>query len=222
MAKDPAGKWEHTTIFKVPAHTLVHVTIYQYDGASGLRNNFLSGVSRHDRRGRERQRQARELDQPRQCRAHLHGPGPRHQRRRCRASTPTRRICARRAMHAVRAHMHDHLQLPLAQARAPTAGSASFPAAPAPVRQRRADADDRLHGRPDRGRVSDASATAARARASRATAPQLRDLGGGHGDHGAADDLGDRAAHPARHDEPADRATSTRWTSCSRRSRCRS
>ena len=45
MAKDPAGKWEHTTIFKIPAHTLVHVTIYQYDGASGLRNNFLSGVS---------------------------------------------------------------------------------------------------------------------------------------------------------------------------------
>ena len=45
LAKDPAGKWEHTTIFKVPAHTLVTVTVYQYDGASGLRNNFLSGVS---------------------------------------------------------------------------------------------------------------------------------------------------------------------------------
>jgi hypothetical protein len=45
MAKDPAGKWEHTTIFKVPAHTLITVTVYQYDGASGLRNNFLSGVS---------------------------------------------------------------------------------------------------------------------------------------------------------------------------------
>jgi hypothetical protein len=45
MAKDPAGKWEHTTIFKVPAHTLITVTVYQYDGASGLRNSFLSGVS---------------------------------------------------------------------------------------------------------------------------------------------------------------------------------
>jgi hypothetical protein len=45
MAKDPAGKWEHTTIFKVPAHTLVEVTVYQYDGDSGLRNAFLSGVS---------------------------------------------------------------------------------------------------------------------------------------------------------------------------------
>jgi len=45
MAKDPAGKWEHTTIFKVPAHTLITVTVYQYDGASGLRNTFLSGVS---------------------------------------------------------------------------------------------------------------------------------------------------------------------------------
>jgi hypothetical protein len=29
----------------VPAHTLVDVTIYQYDGASGLRNAFLGGVS---------------------------------------------------------------------------------------------------------------------------------------------------------------------------------
>jgi hypothetical protein len=45
MAKDPQGKWEHTTIFKVPAHTLIKVTIYQYDGDSGLRNAFLSGVS---------------------------------------------------------------------------------------------------------------------------------------------------------------------------------
>ena len=45
MAKDPKGKWEHTTLFKVPAHTLVDVTIYQYDGASGLRNAFLGGVS---------------------------------------------------------------------------------------------------------------------------------------------------------------------------------
>ena len=38
------GKWIHSTMFKVPAHSLVHVTLYQYDGDSGLRNPFLSQV----------------------------------------------------------------------------------------------------------------------------------------------------------------------------------
>ncbi len=42
LVKDEKGKWQHSTIFKVPAHALVHVTVYQYDGASGLRNPFLA------------------------------------------------------------------------------------------------------------------------------------------------------------------------------------
>jgi hypothetical protein len=44
LAKDSDGKWEHTTIWKLPAHTVVHVTILQYDGDSGLRNPFLGQV----------------------------------------------------------------------------------------------------------------------------------------------------------------------------------
>jgi hypothetical protein len=44
LIKDPEGEWIHSTIFKVPAHALVHVTIYQFDGESGLRNPFLSQV----------------------------------------------------------------------------------------------------------------------------------------------------------------------------------
>jgi len=36
------GRWERSTIWKVPANTLVHVTVYQFDGASGLRNPFLA------------------------------------------------------------------------------------------------------------------------------------------------------------------------------------
>jgi hypothetical protein len=36
------GQWVHSTIFTVPANSLVHVTIYQFDGDSGLRNPFLS------------------------------------------------------------------------------------------------------------------------------------------------------------------------------------
>jgi hypothetical protein len=38
------GRWVQTTIFTLPAHALVHVTIYQYDGDSGLRNPFLAEV----------------------------------------------------------------------------------------------------------------------------------------------------------------------------------
>ena len=38
------GKWVHSTIYTVPANSIVHVTIYQYDGDTGLRNPFLSQV----------------------------------------------------------------------------------------------------------------------------------------------------------------------------------
>jgi len=38
------GKWVHSTIFQVPAHSLIHVTILQYDSPSGLRNPFLAQV----------------------------------------------------------------------------------------------------------------------------------------------------------------------------------
>ncbi|HSB37599.1 MAG TPA: hypothetical protein VLD13_00820 [Gaiellaceae bacterium] len=38
------GKWVRSTIWTVPAHALVHVTVYQFDGKSGLRNPFMSRV----------------------------------------------------------------------------------------------------------------------------------------------------------------------------------
>ncbi len=38
------GSWVRSTIYKVPAHSVVHVTVYQFDGDSGLRNAFLSAV----------------------------------------------------------------------------------------------------------------------------------------------------------------------------------
>jgi hypothetical protein len=34
--------WQHNTTFVVPANTLLHVTIYQYDTATGLRNPLWS------------------------------------------------------------------------------------------------------------------------------------------------------------------------------------
>jgi hypothetical protein len=39
-AKDQ--NWHHVTTYVLPAHTLVHVTIYQFDSQTGLRNAFLS------------------------------------------------------------------------------------------------------------------------------------------------------------------------------------
>jgi hypothetical protein len=38
------GRWIHSTIYRVPANSLVHVTIYQFDSPTGLRNPFLSQV----------------------------------------------------------------------------------------------------------------------------------------------------------------------------------
>jgi hypothetical protein len=42
--RDPSGQWQHSTIFRLPAHTLIHVTLYQFDTATGLRNPFLAQV----------------------------------------------------------------------------------------------------------------------------------------------------------------------------------
>jgi len=37
--------WVHTTMFEVPAHSLVHFTVYQYDTGSPLRNPFMNQVA---------------------------------------------------------------------------------------------------------------------------------------------------------------------------------
>ena len=44
LGRDSDGNWHHTTVYQLPAHTLVHVTIYNFDGASGLRNPFLAQI----------------------------------------------------------------------------------------------------------------------------------------------------------------------------------
>jgi hypothetical protein len=36
------GQWVRTTDFNVPANSIVHVTLYQFDSPTGLRNPFLS------------------------------------------------------------------------------------------------------------------------------------------------------------------------------------
>jgi len=37
-----SGDWRHDTTYDLPAHTLVRVTIYQFDSQTGLRNPFIS------------------------------------------------------------------------------------------------------------------------------------------------------------------------------------
>ena len=42
LIKGTDGKWVHTTIYTLPAHALVHVTVYQFDSATGLRNPYFA------------------------------------------------------------------------------------------------------------------------------------------------------------------------------------
>jgi len=37
-----SANWQHKTTYVLPANTIVHVTIYNYDGGSGLRNPWFS------------------------------------------------------------------------------------------------------------------------------------------------------------------------------------
>lgn len=39
-----SGDWRHVTTYTMPANTLVHVTIFEYDTQTGLRNPFLAQV----------------------------------------------------------------------------------------------------------------------------------------------------------------------------------
>ena len=43
LVKKPSGQWEHSTVLTVPAHSLVTVTVYQFDTATGLRNPYWGG-----------------------------------------------------------------------------------------------------------------------------------------------------------------------------------
>jgi hypothetical protein len=41
LAQNSQGKWVHSTVLTVPANSLVTVTLYQYDTATGLRNPYF-------------------------------------------------------------------------------------------------------------------------------------------------------------------------------------
>jgi hypothetical protein len=41
LVRNSEGRWERSTVWTLPANATVHVTIYNFDGASGLRNPFF-------------------------------------------------------------------------------------------------------------------------------------------------------------------------------------
>jgi hypothetical protein len=45
LTRAPDGKWAHTTLWDVPAHTRVNVTVLQYDTGGPLRNQFFGQVT---------------------------------------------------------------------------------------------------------------------------------------------------------------------------------
>ena len=42
LIKNTSGQWKRETVWNLPANATVHVTIYNFDGASGLRNPYLA------------------------------------------------------------------------------------------------------------------------------------------------------------------------------------
>jgi hypothetical protein len=42
LIQNTKGQWIRSTVWKLPANATVHVTIYNFDGASGLRNAYLA------------------------------------------------------------------------------------------------------------------------------------------------------------------------------------
>jgi hypothetical protein len=45
LTQTPGGDWVHTTLWDVPAHTRIDMTVYQYDGGSPLRNQQFGRVT---------------------------------------------------------------------------------------------------------------------------------------------------------------------------------
>ena len=153
LVRDSSGTWKRTTVWHVPAHATVHVTIYNFDGASGLRNPFfgrptgLVGPELVDGKPLEAMKPDRSVAHVRGPRARGRRPGRACRRRR---QEPLRL----RAVRDVERPPDDHVLLQDRRARPLSL------AVLRPLRRRvrlwlrRPDADDRLHGRVHQCRLS--------------------------------------------------------------------
>ena len=131
FVKDPQGNWVHSTLLHAPAHSLVKVTVYQYDTATGLRNPFWAqpqGVIGKTITLDGKTVTAIDPDLASHTFAvpDLGVSGAARGRRR-RRQEPV----LGRALHDRRGAPHDHVHASAPVRRAATAGSASCPAAPA-------------------------------------------------------------------------------------------
>ena len=140
--------WERKTVWDLPANATVHVTIYNFDGASGLRNPYLARPQGMVGNRVLIDGKPANADRPERRVAHVRGPGVRTHRRhsgrgrRCQEPVRLRAVLCHeeRAPHDQVHVPHDRARpLPLAVLR-PLRGRLD-------LRVRRADADDRLHGR---------------------------------------------------------------------------
>ena len=78
FVKGDDGSWHHSTIIDVPAHTLLHVTIYNFDGKSGLRNPLWAKPRGVQGEQITLNGKAVSRDQSRRRIAHLRDPGHGH------------------------------------------------------------------------------------------------------------------------------------------------
>ena len=195
------GKWVHSTIYTVPANSIVHVTIYQYDGDTGLRNPFLSQVQGTVGGTDDGRRQDGQRDPPRRSLAHVRGARNWACSCRCRASPKKPRTSANsRPANVEQRPPHDQIQLPHRQEGPLPLAVLRALRRRVPRRLRRADADARLHGRLHR-MSSEPGVDLQPDDGARRTQPRAAlhdDLGGRLADRHAAGDLAGRPDHAAR------------------------
>ena len=126
------GKWVRSTDFTVPANSVVHVTLYEFDSADRAAQPVPVAGAGHDRRDDDRQRQDGQLDQPRRSGAHVRGAGTRRVRAAAGRPRRSRRTCAKKLRANRRRATTTRSRSASERARrGATAGSASCPAAPA-------------------------------------------------------------------------------------------
>ena len=77
LVRDTQGKWLRRTVWRLPANATVHVTIYNFDSASGLRNPLLRAAAGGRRQLVHARRQADRRHRPERHLAHLCGAGVR-------------------------------------------------------------------------------------------------------------------------------------------------
>ena len=155
LVRDTQGKWLRRTVWRLPANATVHVTIYNFDGDSGLRNPEFARVARASTGTRSASTaSAHVVINPDDAVAHVRGAGARaHRPDRSGVADDAKNQCGYAPCSLSMAHRTITFTFHTGKAGHYRWQCFVPCAAGWIVRLRRADADDRLHGRlPGRGR----------------------------------------------------------------------